>query len=1124
MNIDRIIRLYNSLQEDSVVQNLISQANSRYILYCVNEPIENFPQYTDKLTEKCTNIAINYLTFGYEFFISGNKLEASKSLEKSATILEHINCYDSCENQYKKFYSIISSLAYYEASQYSKSFIVIQRTEVDTIMAKMIKNFLAKDFVKLSLIIDEYQFADETIFEQDSEEIIYITILSSFFSCIIQFTYSGEAELMIKAKEIITDLITLANINEEPHLWWIFRLLSLINDEYSKSSLWNVIPPIINTHNHKIINRYILANICKENMVIELFKSQLDCLKYINSDKGAVISLPTSSGKTKIAEIAIFKNLVEHPGSLCLYIAPFRSLAYEVEGSLSVVLESAGYNVSHLYGNYLYNQIDRILIDDSDVIIATPEKAKAIMRANDELLERLKLVIVDEGHLVGRQDRYITSELFLEELKYSLGLNEGKMLLLSAVLPNLSDFSYWITGENNLIGISDWRTSSQRLGALTLRNNRVDINWKGDYETFNKNFVEKKLIRPKRSTTTGKVYKAVYFPKDKKEAVATSAIKLLSLGSVLIYVGRTNMVLSQSRIVSKLIEENKISHEWTNKNDFEIFRLACEETYGVNSEIFKFAKQGIICHSGKLPPDIRLRIEKLMQNGTPKIIVATSTLAQGVNIGVSTVIIANVSLDEKTTVDIKDFWNIAGRAGRAFVDTEGKILYAINGDDDEWSKNKQINQMNKYFNQSNIEKAVSGVYLLLKEIYLQSKRVDISFNTLLELVAENQFETNHQKEIEQFMEFVHEKFDLVDDTLLALNIKYKSYDFSDASEWIDNCFRGSLAYITAMKESDFNEDKLILLLKARNSRVISMAGNHKNWTYLSNSSTSLRLSISMAEIIDDIIISVGNYIDSNFDFDELINLIESIDDILYKLPTKNISHYINEGDVKTIRRMWFGGKSINSINKISSDSMKLCNEYYGFHFSWIASAFAKKMRVLGYEYEANKMEAVALLAESGLPNVNSAKIYLSGIKSREIAVEISSLIDIEEDMSISKVKELLSDITLHNNVFETMFSETARDWLRAIYVDNNSIRILEINETIFRFDRSELQETNRVLIKKSNGMYYVCSFDYMIKCRIHPSNKTLFDKISNINGVWLERMPESNRWILKSDNPYITIK
>ncbi|WP_134680102.1 DEAD/DEAH box helicase, partial [Escherichia coli] len=131
-----------------------------------------------------------------------------------------------------------------------------------------------------------------------------------------------------------------------------------------------------------------------------------------------VVSLPTSAGKTRIAEIAILDCLTNNPDSKVLYLAPFKSLAFEVEDSLSKVFEPLGFEVSQLYGGTQFSKLDEMLINESNVIISTAEKAKAILRSNSEIKSEIQLIIIDEGHLLGPKERYILSEMLIEELRF----------------------------------------------------------------------------------------------------------------------------------------------------------------------------------------------------------------------------------------------------------------------------------------------------------------------------------------------------------------------------------------------------------------------------------------------------------------------------------------------------------------------------------------------------------------------------------------------------------------------------------------------------------------------------------------------------------------------------------
>lgn len=322
------MKLFNKYETDTTIQNYIAQANSRFILYNANEPFENFPKYTVALDEKCLHIAFSYLNFGWCFFEEEQKDKANYCIEKAAEILEHLYAYKECGKTYKEFHNLVCALAYYVSSQYSKSFIVLKYYTYDTSLAKILKLFLVRNFGDLEVEIKNIKFLDSSNIKE-TESFVYTRILARAVSHMMQYVFDGNRNALMEAKKILLDLIDLSQINSESHLWWIFRLLYLVFEEYEEASLWTVLPPIIGNQ-EKCID-YIRANIYKQPSVVELFKSQRECIyESLSGDEGVAIGMPTSSGKTKIAEISIIKTLSDYPDALCVYIAPFRSLANEI--------------------------------------------------------------------------------------------------------------------------------------------------------------------------------------------------------------------------------------------------------------------------------------------------------------------------------------------------------------------------------------------------------------------------------------------------------------------------------------------------------------------------------------------------------------------------------------------------------------------------------------------------------------------------------------------------------------------------------------------------------------------------------------------------------------------------
>lgn len=271
--------------------------------------------------------------------------------------------------------------------------------------------------------------------------------------------------------------------------WLIIRLLKIIILTFQKSSLWSVLPALLPVGN--ITEKYIRLLSWFKSPVTEMWPSQTASLPLaVGDNEGAVINLRTSGGKTRVAEIAILKTLLTNTMSKVLYLAPFRSLAFEIEQSLNKTLGPLDIVVSQLYGGSTANVTDFELINQSHVIIATPEKAKALIRCGSRLETNIKMIVIDEGHLLGAEERHIRNEMFITHINEFASRNQIRVLLLSAVLPNANEIAQWITGDSDLVTKSEWKPALERLGLLLWNGNRVRLEWKSDGEPFNPNFIQ----------------------------------------------------------------------------------------------------------------------------------------------------------------------------------------------------------------------------------------------------------------------------------------------------------------------------------------------------------------------------------------------------------------------------------------------------------------------------------------------------------------------------------------------------------------------------------------------------------------------------------------------------------
>ncbi|HEY8235663.1 MAG TPA: DEAD/DEAH box helicase, partial [Gaiellaceae bacterium] len=204
-----------------------------------------------------------------------------------------------------------------------------------------------------------------------------------------------------------------------------------------------------------------LAHYLARRGVRVLFPGQLRAIQGGALRNGSrVIAMPTSSGKTLLAELRLASRLGD-PDARAIYLAPYRLLARQVERSLRTGLRAANLSVKDLGGGY-----DLAVEDDlapgelPRVAVMTPERMDALLRLSTtqskgseearELLASVRLVIFDEMHLLGRSGRGARLELFTARIRDSLP--NCDILGLSAAAEGVQALSGWLGGEDAVSG------------------------------------------------------------------------------------------------------------------------------------------------------------------------------------------------------------------------------------------------------------------------------------------------------------------------------------------------------------------------------------------------------------------------------------------------------------------------------------------------------------------------------------------------------------------------------------------------------------------------------------------------------------------------------------------------
>ncbi len=1112
--IDKSREVIRRLNGSRRATNLFAQARARQVLQDVGESPENFPPFSSDLEDGVTWSAYSLLAAACSLAEQEQRTEASDTFEQAASLLEQVHRPNVRESSYANFHVLIAAMAFYAAGQYSRAFVAAAKVATYTPAAKAIVAFIRKDVSALLSTISSIILSDEELpsEEQSTVERVAQVALARALGLILEFAYTGDSELAKAAEREIDDVISVATAGRAPSWWWIARLLRLMLRDLQSGSPWTVLPPYFpNDHSDSLTN-YIRLLAFGRLPVIELWQSQRAAFPSVlaRGSSGAVVNLRTSAGKTRVAEIAILQTLLANPGSKILYLAPFRSLAVEIEQTLSGTLGPLGFGVSHLYGGSRVSSIDTTLASEASIIIATPEKAKALLRSKPELASELKLFIIDEGHMIGPNTRFVRNEIFVEHLRMLCEQTGARLLLLSAVLPNAAELAGWIGDSADALAKSDWKPSAERFGFLRWNGERVKLEWVGDFESFNPHFVTAAKI----ATAKGRKRK---FPNTKTEAVAATAARLTNTGPVMIFTAKAKDVPSMAKAAITALGPTESTHSWPS-HEWSVFEAICEEELESDAIELVAARVGVICHSASLPPQVRWAIERLMRSAPPRIIVATSTLGQGVNVGISSVIVANPYQGEKNPIDKRTFWNICGRAGRAFVDGEGKILYAI---DDTKKDSVRYNERlaSAYFRGVASDRVESGILFLMGLLHSIARRTGVEFEYLLELVAENDFSHfgEHAFQVEGLC-------DLVDDELLAIHLDPSiNPENREPAQWVDDLFRKSLAVIQSRQSgAGATEGDILAFLKARAVAALNQIVAPEDQRAVVSTGMPLRAAMQIRRDLDLFRDIADSYLTLGSNpFEKLVAAVGSIENWTRLHAKKLFDHVPDEETADRLRNAWLGGIGLRRLRELDGKAQKVCADFYGYELPWIIHAISQQLRAAEESVRAEALDEIALLVEIGVPIDVAARVFLAGIRSREAATEIAALGD--GDTEFPKSIRALAERLRCDEFFEFMrksATERTVRWLELLRVTRNDHR--RTGRLLPAFALS-MPVAHRVLHpRRFDGQVYLCSPDMRTKIAVTSTEEFPFGEIADNPAIILEY--DGNSWSVVSRDPRLLLE
>lgn len=400
--------------------------------------------------------------------------------------------------------------------------------------------------------------------------------------------------------------------------------------------------------------------------ILELLPSQRGALSQKLLDVYAnvtVLQMPTSAGKTLLAEFNIIVTKSLRVDAKIVYVVPSRALVNQIYYDLKSDLSDLGLSVektsSAIEVDPTENQF--LTTDKIDILVSTPEKLDLLIRRGHSSVEDVSLFIIDEAHTIKSGQRGAKLELLMALLRRERP--NAKFMLLSPFLQgNKNALTEWLGGGNTIQ--IDWKPSEKLLlGLKCHKTTRVD---EMKYEVLPSTY---------QSPLNEKMMGSFPNPHNLQSASAKGRLLEFSVKHFS-KPGKTQLILCYGKgmankradFIYNLVDEAPVSDETT------LVRKYINDEIGEETSLTKYLSKGIAVHHAGLSDDSKLLVEHLIREKQVRYVCATTTIAEGVNFPVSSVFFDSYRKGNDHILSSNDFWNIAGRAGRTLVDNFGKVI------------------------------------------------------------------------------------------------------------------------------------------------------------------------------------------------------------------------------------------------------------------------------------------------------------------------------------------------------------------------------------------------------------------------------------------------------------------
>lgn len=731
----------------------------------------------------------------------------------------------------------------------------------------------------------------------------------------------------------------------------------------------------------------------RNDSIQEFWPSQMRLAeKGVFGGTSAIVQMPTSAGKTKSAEFIVRSCFLSDRGSLAVIVAPYRALCQEIYNDFRKSFSSDQNVQVGLVSDVYENDLEIDLGNrPKSILILTPEKLDFLLRFNNDLAGRINLIIYDEGHLFDDESRGVKYELLLGSLKQKLP-TEAQVVLISAVISNAQEIKEWLFDDTgSLIDGKDLNPTSRNIAFVDWSQTNRFLQFVEEANTSQSLFFVPTVLQSHELEMRGQERTRRFYPMldratgsyQPTQVAGFLGARLSEGGLSAVFTGRKD---SAQKIASELIDAygrglplTRPSTYGENQTELQKTIEYIRRTLGEDSLSSRAADLGVLLHHGNIPHGLRLVTEYALQNNHFKMVICTSTLAQGVNLPIRYLVVSS-ERQGRNPIKTRDFHNLMGRAGRSGKYTEGTVIFAdpriyrarFYGNRARW------NDVNDLLNPEKSEPSKSRLLNLLKDTGTLSEEDKVAHEVDTQEI---------KKEISSYL----------------INALAEVEDVNVMEQIVSNLARNTLGY-TQISE-DAEKSRLISIFIEIGREILTRIPNSAERPFFARSILNLEESQEVLNLISE---NETRILEPESD------ILRILWPILYRFCANSSLRRFSEADSLTLCQSWMEGSTFTEIlttaetmERVPATALnvnqivELCESAFSYG---VATLLGSLTELMSLRIESEEMPRIMLETlkiqkriKYGLPNMVQVNIYELGLSDRRLCAEIAERLDAEDD-------------------------------------------------------------------------------------------------------------------------------